>query len=196
VEGKPLTEYCSTVAASMEERLRLFRDVCEAVQHAHRHLVIHRDLKPSNILVTQDGSVKLLDFGIAKQLESLDGADVQTRTGVRMMTPAYAAPEQIRGDRVGMHTDVYALGVILYQLVSGQLPYDLSDRTPGEIETIILEREAERPSVAAQKLAAWPEDTVHSPRPMATTGQWADLDVPASRPCTRIRSGDTGPWTR
>ena len=177
VEGKPLTEHCSTVAASMDERLRLFRDVCEAVQHAHRHLVIHRDLKPSNIMVTLDGSVKLLDFGIAKQLDGLDGADLQTRTGVRMMTPAYAAPEQIRGDRVGMHTDVYALGVILYELVSGQLPYDLSDRTPGEIETIILEREADRPSVAAHKLAARPEDTEHSPRPMATTGQWADLDV-------------------
>src|SRR5689334_321473 len=110
VEGVPLTAYCDTHASTIAERLALFRDVCEAVQHAHRHAIIHRDLKPSNILVTTHGAVKLLDFGIAKQLESLE-AD-QTRTGLRPMTPAYAAPEQVSNGRLGIHTDVYSLGVV------------------------------------------------------------------------------------
>ena len=104
VEGMPLTEYCRTHASTIPERLRLFRDVCDAVQYAHRHLVIHRDIKPSNILVTGDGSVKLVDFGIAKQLDERGVSADVTQTGARMMTPAYAAPEQIRGDAVGVHT--------------------------------------------------------------------------------------------
>src|SRR6266576_1215123 len=95
VEGVPLTTFCEEHASSITERLRLFRAVCEAVEHAHRHLIVHRDLKPSNILVTPDGSVKLLDFGIAKQLDSLAGPVDQTKTGLRMMTPAYAAPEAV-----------------------------------------------------------------------------------------------------
>ena len=129
VDGLTLTEYCRVHATSLTERLRLFRDVCEAVQHAHQHLVVHRDLKPSNILVKSDGTVKLLDFGIAKQLESLDGRGDQTRTALRLMTPAYAAPEQIRGGRIGIYTDVYALGVVLYELITGRLP--LAERGSG-----------------------------------------------------------------
>ena len=122
VEGTPLTEHCRTHASTIPERLRLFRDVCDAVQYAHRHLVIHRDIKPSNILVTGEGSVKLVDFGISKQLDERGlSADV-TQTGARMMTPAYAAPEQIRGDAVGVHTDVYSLGVVLFELLNGRLP--------------------------------------------------------------------------
>ena len=100
VEGVPLTDYCSQQACSIEQRLELFRAVCEAVQYAHQHAVIHRDLKPSNILVKADVTVRLLDFGIAKQLESLEAPlskTDQTMTGLRLMTPAYAAPEQIRG---------------------------------------------------------------------------------------------------
>ena len=121
VEGTPLTEHCRTHASTIPERLRLFRDVCDAVQYAHRHLVIHRDIKPSNILVTGEGSVKLVDFGISKQLDERGpGVDV-TQTGARMMTPAYAAPEQIRGDAVGVHTDVYSLGVVLFELLNGRL---------------------------------------------------------------------------
>jgi eukaryotic-like serine/threonine-protein kinase len=128
VEGVPLVEYCNAHGCSNEERLRLFRAVCEAVVHAHQHAVIHRDLKPTNILVKNDGTVRLLDFGIAKHLEAFGEAVDQTMTGLRLMTPAYASPEQIRGEQVGIQTDVYSLGVILYELLSGKLPFDLSDR--------------------------------------------------------------------
>ncbi len=168
VDGVPLTDYCRAHRLSVADRLRLFRDVCEAVQHAHRHLVIHRDLKPSNVLVTTSGGVKLLDFGIAKQIESLDVTAEQTRTGFPMMTPAYAAPEQVTGGRVGTHTDIYSLGVILYELLVGRLPFDLAERSPKEIAAIVTEREPERPSAApgADGAAA-----------AASTAEWADLDV-------------------
>jgi serine/threonine protein kinase/tetratricopeptide (TPR) repeat protein len=168
VEGIPLTAYCSEHALGIPERLRLFRQVCEAVQHAHQHLVVHRDLKPSNILVAPDGVVKLLDFGIAKQLESLDLAQDQTRTGLRLMTPAYAAPEQIRGSGIGIHTDVYALGVVLYELLADRLPFELSNRTPGEVETAIVEQEPDRPSVAAKQRGR---------ARAAGKAAWVDLDV-------------------
>ncbi len=163
VEGVPLTTFCEEHASSITERLRLFRAVCEAVEHAHRHLIVHRDLKPSNILVTPDGSVKLLDFGIAKQLDSLAGPVDQTKTGLRMMTPAYAAPEQILGEPIGMHTDIYTLGVVLYELLTGRLPFDLSNRTPGAAEAVIVTDEPLRPSAAAKQ--------------PASKRAWADLDV-------------------
>ena len=162
VDGVPITDYCRDQKCSIEERLRLFRSVCDAVQYAHEHAVIHRDLKPSNILVKSGGEIRLLDFGIAKQLESLDQPVDQTRTELRLMTPAYAAPEQIRGEQVGIFTDVYALGVILYELLAGRLPFDLSTRTPGEAERMILEQEPGRPSATARDL---------------TTSSWSDLDV-------------------
>jgi serine/threonine-protein kinase len=165
VDGVPLTAYADARALAVVDRLRLFRDVCEAVQHAHRHAVLHRDLKPSNILVTGEGGVKLLDFGIAKHLEGAGGMEEQTRTGLRLMTPAYAAPEQLRGERLGVHTDVYALGVILYELLAGRLPFDLSSRTPSEAETLLLEGEPERPSAVAGRT------------PNAGRAAWADLDV-------------------
>jgi serine/threonine protein kinase len=118
VEGIPLTEYCARHEAPVRERLRLLREVCSAVHHVHLNAVIHRDLKPSNILVRPDGSVCLLDFGIAKQLDEFGAPADQTRTGLRMMTPAYAAPEQLRGDGAGIYTDIYALGVVLYELLA------------------------------------------------------------------------------
>jgi len=171
VDGEPLTAYCDARVLPVTARLRLFRDVCEAVQHAHRHAVLHRDLKPSNILVTKDGGTKLLDFGIAKHLESADATADRTRTGLRLMTPAYAAPEQIRGERLGVHTDVYALGVILYELLTGRTPFDLSDRTPAEAETLLLEGEPERPSLAARRAPNdWPARALGR-------SAWADLDV-------------------
>jgi serine/threonine protein kinase/tetratricopeptide (TPR) repeat protein len=173
VDGTPLTLYCREHECSVEQRLQLFRSVCEAVQHAHGHAVIHRDLKPSNILVKNDGSVRLLDFGIAKQLESLDLQVDQTMTGLRMMTPAYASPEQIRGDRVGISTDVYSLGVILYELLTGQLPFDLSGLTPAEAASIIAEHEPGKPSAAVKRTDS---DTSSHTLSVSKTA-WSDLDV-------------------
>ena len=132
VKGVPLTEYCREHKSSREERLELFRSVCEAVRYAHSRAFIHRDLKPSNILVQSDGVVKLLDFGIAKQLDQFDAPGDQTRTALRLMTPAYAAPEQIRGEPAGTYTDIYALGVILYELLTGQLPIGDPPEKPSE----------------------------------------------------------------
>ena len=174
VEGTPLTEYCRAHATSVVGRVRLFRDVCEAVQHAHRHLVVHRDLKPSNILVGNDGIVKLLDFGIAKQLDGLEARKDRTRTGLRLLTPAYAAPEQIRGGRIGTYTDVHALGVVLYELLVGRLPFEVGDKAD-DLEAALSEREPEKPSVASRQYpAASRGDPQGQPlRP----AEWADLDV-------------------
>lgn len=176
VDGVPLTHYCLEHACSVKQRLQLFRSVCEAVQHAHGHAVIHRDLKPSNILVKSDGSVRLLDFGIAKQLESLDLPVDQTMTGLRLMTPAYASPEQIRGDRVGIGTDVYSLGVVLYELLTGQLPFDLSGLTPAEAATIITEHEPEKPSAAVRLTTGSKANSCALSLSLSKTA-WADLDV-------------------
>ena len=175
VEGVPLTEYCTTHTCTIAERLTLFRAVCEAVQHAHRHLIIHRDLKPSNILVSSDGEVKLLDFGIAKQLETLDSPANPTLTGLRLMTPAYAAPEQMRGGSSGVLSDVYSLGVVLYELLTGRLPFDLAHRSPAEAEALIIEHEPVRPSAVARRIASVSSAETRIPGVSKTA--WADLDV-------------------
>jgi serine/threonine-protein kinase len=165
VDGKPLTEFCRENGSALDERLRLFRLLCEAVQSAHAHAIIHRDIKPSNVLVKRDGGVRLLDFGIAKQLDPVEAQASRTTTGLRLMTPAYAAPEQFRGDPVGIHTDVYSLGAVLYELLSGKLPFDLSARTPAEAERLIVEREPDPPSAS------------ESSGVTASKSAWADLDV-------------------
>lgn len=148
VEGLPLTQYCESHSLGLIPRLRLFLQVCEAVEYAHRHLIIHRDLKPGNILVDADGQIRLLDFGIAKLLEEEDGASPVTRTGARLMTPEYAAPEQILGQGVTTSVDVYALGVVLYELLAAKRPF--GDRKAGlsGLERAIIERVPANPSTS------------------------------------------------
>ena len=146
VEGEPMTRYASERALDVPATLQLFLRVCDAVQYAHRNLVVHRDLKPSNILVTADGTPKLLDFGIAKLLQDT-GDSATPRTATRVFTPDYAAPEQIRGEAMTTATDVYALGVVLYELLVGRRPYSLSGRNI-TLEQAILETEPPAPSIA------------------------------------------------
>src|SRR5690606_28928866 len=123
VDGVPITAYCDRKGLGPEERAVLFETVCRAVAYAHRNLVVHRDLKPSNVLVAEDGTVKLLDFGIATLLDEEDGGgDRLTRTGGWILTPDYASPEQVRGEPVTTASDVYQLGVLLYELLTGRRP--------------------------------------------------------------------------
>src|SRR5579864_5894681 len=176
VEGCSIAEYCKKVNSSVGDRLKLFRSICEAVEYAHSQAVIHRDLKPSNILVRNDGTVRLLDFGIAKQLEDVNLAADATRTSSRFLTPAYASPEQIRGDRVGIQSDVYSLGVILYELLCGQLPFDVSNRSPAEAQAI-LDGDPVKPSaIAPGAIHKRTADSLEGTSSVTKAG-WADLDV-------------------
>ncbi len=145
VDGVPITEYCDENKLSVNDRLKVFRTICSAVQYAHQNLVIHRDLKPSNILVTNAAEPKLLDFGIAKILRAdTDEETALTQTAVRVMTPQYASPEQVKGERVTTSSDVYSLGVVLYELLTGQRPYRVSSREA--IAKAICEQEPTKPS--------------------------------------------------
>ena len=149
VEGVPITQFVHECELSVEERLKLFRAVCAAVTYAHQNLIVHRDLKPSNILVTTEGQVRLLDFGIAKLLDT--EAPAVTITMFRVMTPEYASPEQVKGELVTTLSDVYSLGIILYELLTGVRPYRLSRSSAEELTKAICEQEPTRPSTAVAK---------------------------------------------
>jgi len=159
VAGEPIDQYCVRQDLSISERLKLFRTVCSAVQYAHKNLVVHRDLKPGNILVTEDRTPKLLDFGIAKILDpgEEETARDRTLTVMRIMTPDFASPEQVRGDVITTSSDIYSLGVILYLLLTGRRPYRVSSTAPHEIIRAICDTDPEKPSTAVtrfEKLAA------------------------------------------
>jgi eukaryotic-like serine/threonine-protein kinase len=148
IDGQPITQWCDSRALSIEARVRLFLQVCAAVRAAHQKLIVHRDLKPGNILVAADGTVKLLDFGIAKLMrdDTLAVQQTATQLGHGAFTPEYAAPEQLRGSAVDTTADVYALGVVLFELLTGARPFDLREKSLVEMERIVTEQAAPRPS--------------------------------------------------
>jgi eukaryotic-like serine/threonine-protein kinase len=154
VEGERLDQYCAVRRLGVPERLQLFRKICSAVAYAHQHLIIHRDLKPANIRVTPDGEPKLLDFGIAKLLQEDEAASLaQTVTVAGAMTPEYASPEQIRGDPMTTASDIYSLGVVLYELLTGRKPYRLTSHSPDDVSRAITTQSPVRPSQAVLERA-------------------------------------------
>lgn len=165
VEGIPIHDYCQAEKLSIDQRLELFRNVCAAVQYAHQHFVVHRDLKPSNVLVTPAGEPKLLDFGIAKVL-SPDGSAVFTTgiPGLKALTPAYASPEQLLGESITTATDVYSLGVMLYELLVGARPYQLTGLPSEEVRRLVCDQMPPPPSASVERVKS----------EVATAVSWGD----------------------
>src|SRR5260370_13815825 len=188
VAGAPVDKYCDSHKLSTDERLRLFCQICAAVQCAHENLIVHRDLKPSNILITEDGSPKLLDFGISKVLHPSAESPI-TQTLTRRMTPAYASPEQVKGESVTPATDIYSLGVVLYELLTGHRPYKLKLHTPAEMERAICEQEPEKPSTAVNRLESenLPDGTTLSRTPQLVS---ASRERQPEKLCRRLK----GDW--
>ncbi len=151
IEGEPIDKYCKSKNLTIPERLELFQKVCSAIQYAHQNLVVHRDIKPGNIFVTKDGIPKLLDFGIAKLLDPTDSQTKLTQTGLKLMTLEYASPEQFQGKKITTATDIYSLGVVLYELLTGRYPYKFNNSMPFEIERVICTTEPEKPSTAVSR---------------------------------------------
>ncbi len=156
IQGIAIDQYCIQHNLSLNNRLKLFLKICDAVSYAHRNLIVHRDLKPSNVLVTPVGTVKLLDFGIAKPLKQLPGTDVvhETVVGTSAMTPQYAAPEQINGEIISIACDIYVLGLLLYRLLTNQHAFEFADKTWGEIEYIVNQKLPSLPSKSKHKISA------------------------------------------
>jgi serine/threonine-protein kinase len=163
IDGVPIDRHCAEKGLDIDGRLKLFREVCDIVRYAHRNLIVHRDLKPGNILVDRSGRVRLLDFGIAKVLDpsAVQASVAVTRPDWRVFTPEYASPEQIRGGLIATSSDIYSLGVLLYELLAGRRPYEFATRTPSEVEHLVCNTEPRRPSDAVTETRI--ESDVHGP---------------------------------